>query len=451
MSTRVLIPNGVLGIGFDAAALKRGVDQAPDIIVVDGGSTDSGPHYLGTGTSKYSRNSSKAEWRALMEARAAAGVPLVIGSAGTCGTDTTVDWMMDITREAASELGQNLRIARLYSSQKPDAVADAFPDRIDALAPEQPIDADLIRSCTNIVALAGVEQMHAALDTGADIVIAGRATDTAGIAALPIARQDHTGAAWHGAKIGECGAYCSTQPNSGVIVIEFDATGFTVEPMAEDARVTPESVSAHMLYENSDPYRLYEPGGHLDVSNAIYTQIDPRRVRVEGSRWIPADAYTVKLEGARRAGFQTVIMAMLRDPRYVREAQAWAEKILAFLHGLIRDRIGLDRADYALDMRLIGKSGALGRLEARPSDPAEVGALLIVTADSQERAHEIAKLSNPFMLHFPLTENEPHPSHAFPYSPAETDRGAVHAFCLNHVMTLDDPMDAFRLEVEEIG
>jgi len=66
MSVRVLIPSGALGLGYDRDALARGIAQRPNIIAIDGGSTDSGPHYLGTGTSKYSRASIKAEWRALM-------------------------------------------------------------------------------------------------------------------------------------------------------------------------------------------------------------------------------------------------------------------------------------------------------------------------------------------------------------------------------------------------
>ena len=53
MPTRVLVPTGALGITFDRAALARGVAAKPDIIAVDGGSTDSGPYSLGSGTSKY--------------------------------------------------------------------------------------------------------------------------------------------------------------------------------------------------------------------------------------------------------------------------------------------------------------------------------------------------------------------------------------------------------------
>lgn len=129
--TKVLVPAGVLGLGFDPEALERGLSEHPDIICIDGGSTDSGPFYLGTGTSKYSRAANKAEWKQLMQARAKAGVPLVIGSAGTCGSDSTVEWMYQITTELAAELGQSLKIARLYSSQPAERVVEALDkDRI---------------------------------------------------------------------------------------------------------------------------------------------------------------------------------------------------------------------------------------------------------------------------------------------------------------------------------
>ena len=97
--TRILIPSGALGLGYDAEALRRGIANRPDLIAIDGGSTDSGPSYLGRGVSKYARSSTKAEWKGLIEARARAGCPLVIGTAGTCGADSIVDWLLEITRE----------------------------------------------------------------------------------------------------------------------------------------------------------------------------------------------------------------------------------------------------------------------------------------------------------------------------------------------------------------
>ena len=80
--TTILVPAGALGIPYDREALKRGLEHKPDLIAIDGGSTDSGPFYLGTGNSKYSRAATKADWADLMAARNIAGVPLLIGTAG---------------------------------------------------------------------------------------------------------------------------------------------------------------------------------------------------------------------------------------------------------------------------------------------------------------------------------------------------------------------------------
>ena len=446
---KVLIPSGALGISVDPDALERGLQMQPDIIAIDGGSTDSGPHYLGTGTCKYSRASVKREWRLLMLARARLGVPLLVGTAGTCGTDSMVDWLLDITREIAAEEGQTLRVATLYCSQKPDAVAQAFTKgRLSALPGAPEISEPDVLDCSNIVALAGAEQINAALATGAEIVIAGRSTDTAVIAALPLARGCHPGGAWHGAKIGECGALATNNPASGAILIEFDAEGFTVRPTGEGVLATPTTVSAHMLYENTDPFILYEPGGHLDVTKARYEPVDGDSVRVQGSVWTPSDPYTVKLEGARMAGFQTVSLVLVRDQRYVAHIDQWIDQLQTVFAQREGDNIS---ASYTLEFRLIGSNATLGPMETKRKGAHEIGVLSVITADSQQAANDIAKLLNPYLLHYALTANEPMPTFAFPFSPPEMDRGALHEFRLNHVLELGDPMDAFRLEVVEVG
>lgn len=451
-TARILVPSGALGLGFDIIALERGIAAKPDLIAIDGGSTDSGPSYLGRGESKYSRASTRTEWAQLVDAQARTGAPLVIGTAGTCGADDAVEWMAEITEDVLREAGRAARVAILKSGQDPAAVAAALGEgRLTPLPAAPAIDADIIRSCTNIVALAGTEQIAAALDTGAEIVIAGRSTDAAIIAALPLMRGCHPGASWHGAKIGECGALCATHPQSGVILIDFDEEGFTVAPLADDAQATPATVSAHMLYENSDPFILLEPGGHLDVGGAGYEAVDSRSVRVSGATWIPSDSYAVKLEGARVAGHQTILLALLRDKRYVEAAELWAEDIHRLCSARAVERLGLGTNDFRIELRLIGKNAALGALETRSTEPAEVGILAIATAATQELANEIGKILNPFLLHHPLTKQEEQPTFAFPFSPAEIDRGPAYEFCLNHVLTLDDPMEAFRLEVRELG
>ncbi|PHQ98686.1 MAG: hypothetical protein COB39_08120 [Marinosulfonomonas sp.] len=53
-----------------------------------------------------------AEWRILMQAHAKAGVLLIVGTAGACGTDSTdsaVDWMYQITCDLAAELDQTVK------------------------------------------------------------------------------------------------------------------------------------------------------------------------------------------------------------------------------------------------------------------------------------------------------------------------------------------------------
>ncbi|MEL7114933.1 MAG: acyclic terpene utilization AtuA family protein [Pseudomonadota bacterium] len=443
---RVLIPSGALGLGYDKAALERGIASKPDLIAIDGGSTDSGPSYLGRGVSKYSRASTKIEWAGLMDAARRAGCPLVIGTAGTCGADSAVDWLVEITEEILAEGGQRAKVAILKSGQTGVQVDD-----LDPLPVAPDVDAGILQSCTNIVALAGAEQIQACLDTGADIVIAGRTTDTAIIAALPLANGCHAGAAWHGAKIGECGALCATNPQSGVILVDFDAEGFTVTPLADGAHATPHTVSAHMLYENSDPFILFEPGGHLDVTEADYVALDDTCVRVTGSEWVPSDRYTVKLEGARKAGYQSVLLTLLRDRRYVENIGPWVEDILTKVRAKAEARLGVGPDDFDLELRVIGQNATLGSLETRASSAPELGVLGMVTAPTAELVDEIAKMLNPYLLHHPLTLEEEVPTFAFPFSPAEVERGPIYEFCLNHVMELDHPMDAFRLEVRDLG
>ena len=444
---KILIPAGALGIPYDRKALARGLEHAPDLIAIDGGSTDSGPYYLGTGTSKYSRTATKADWADLMAARAAAGVPLLIGTAGTSGADSAVDWMLDITLEIARERGEKLKIATLKSGQEKPAIITALKSgAITPLEGAPDLDIEIVEQTTNIVALAGIEQIQAALASGADIIIAGRATDTAIIAALPIARGCHKGAAWHGAKIAECGALATTNPNSGVILMRFDETGFTITPLAEDTAATPYTVSAHMLYENADPYILLEPGGWLDVREAHYTALDDVSVRVKGSIWQDTTPYTVKLEAARRAGYQTVSFVLVRDAHYREHIEDWVAALTASFQKKAA-RNGL--SDTKLELRVIGRNATLGALENRCISAGEVGVMAIFTSPTQQQANEAAKLLNPDLLHLPLTPHEPMPTFAFPFSPPEMDRGASYEFCLHHIMAIDDPLSVFRLDITE--
>ena len=382
-----------------------------------------------------------------MDARKKANVPLVIGTAGTCGTNSSVDWMVDITREIAKQKKQKVKVAVVQSSQKNQDVINALRGKkIKSLEPKIRMSEEVVRSCRNIVALAGAEQINKAIDTGADVIIAGRTTDTAIIAALPLQNGCEPGTAWHGAKIAECGALCTTNPKSGVVMVEFGRDSFVVTPMLKGAKATKKTVAAHMIYENSNPFVLTEPGGELDVSDAQY-RTDGNSVVVQGGKWKKASKYNVKLEGAKIAGYQTISIVLVRHPKYVKNIKEWCDDIKNKCTKKVREKIKAKK--FLMELRIIGLNATLGEWEPNTSGGHEVGVLGIVTAETEDDANEISKILNPFLLHHSIGDDE-EPTFAFPFSPPEISRGPVYEFCLNHVMTLNDPMDAFRIRTEKI-
>ncbi|MGH6958683.1 MAG: acyclic terpene utilization AtuA family protein, partial [Caulobacteraceae bacterium] len=276
------MPAGQLGAGVRAEEVATAIERGFDVIALDAGSTDSGAAYLAAGVSKNSRAAVKADLRLLMTAQAQSKAPLLIGTAGQAGADPNVDWTLDIVAEVAREQGLNPRIAALYSEIAAETLkAKNAAGKVRALPPLGALDDETMDSFAHIVSLLGVEPYIAALEAGAVIVVGGRSTDTAVLASFPLWKGAHAGAAWHAGKTGECGAQCTANVNLGSgVILTIDQSGFEVEPLRPANRCTVNSVSAHMLYENSNPFRLTEPGGVLDVTAARYEQVSEAKVRV---------------------------------------------------------------------------------------------------------------------------------------------------------------------------
>lgn len=449
---RVLVPSGVLGSGCPQDAFDRGLTLGPDVIAVDAGSTDSGPFYLGAAQSKMTRKATKRDLRQLMLGRARLGIPLLIGSCGTSGTDAGVDWMAEICAEIAREEGLSATVALLYSEQE-GAVLRARLDEgaVTPLAPAGPLTGDCIDECSHVVALMGYEPYAEAIAAGADIVLGGRTTDTAVLAAVPLMRGSPSGPCWHAAKIAECGGLCTTQSRKGGVLLTIDEDGFTVEPLQADNSCTPYSVSAHMLYENADPYELKEPGVVLDASPARYDALDERRVRVTGSvaRAVP---YTMKLEGSGAIGYRTMVFSGISDPKIMANLGDYLDRLRAFLAKGIDGVLGYAADDYDLEIRAYGANALSptgASLDGEP--PREVGLMTLVTADAQDVATEIAKYCNPYLLHFPLDPSDPLPSFALAFSPAEVELGKLYEFKLNHVVATSSPTELVRRRILTVG
>ncbi|GAA5104987.1 acyclic terpene utilization AtuA family protein [Alloalcanivorax gelatiniphagus] len=447
-SVSILVPTGMLGAGFEESTVERGIALGADVIAIDGGSTDSGPHYLGSSSPKSTEHQVARDLRIVLRAAAGAGIPLVIGSCGTSGTDRGVDWVAGITERVMAEEGLDLPVARIYSEQDAAVLKDKLgAGRVHPLPPLGELDAETLESCTHIVGAMGHEPIVAALEAGAQVVLAGRATDTALAAAYPLMKGMPAGPTWHVSKIVECGGQCTTNPRTGGVFATIDADGFTIEPLDPGTACTPTSVAAHMLYETANPFLLREPDGTLDVSRATYAALDERRVRVEGSQFHVAEQHTIKLEGARVTGYETMSFTAVRDPLILGDIEAWAQFMRDMVTHRVGQTLGLGEDEYAFDLRLYGYDAVLGALDPSDAPPREVGVMLLVSAADQATATAVAKIANPLMLHLPAHGMDYLPSLAFPYSPAEIERGAAYEFVLNHVVDTESPTDMFRIEL----
>jgi hypothetical protein len=318
------------------------------------------------------------------------------------------------------------------------------------LAPAPAIDERRLRECTHIVALLGFEPLAAAIDAGAEIVLSGRATDTAVLAAVPLMRGFPPALCWHAAKIAECGGLCTVHTRMGGVMLTITADGFEVEPLHASNTCTVTSVSAHLLYENANPFRLTEPGVVLDTRDARYEQVNERAVRVSGAT-LEQMPYTLKLEGSGPIGYRTMSFVAIADPKIMAEADRWLTSLSTFLVSGIGTVLGYGVEDYSIDFRPYGRNALNPAAGADLPPPREIGLMMLVTAPDQARASEIARFCNPYLLHFPLNPDDPLPSFAFPYSPAEVEMGQVFEFKLNHVVAVDSPLDLSRVMLETVG
>lgn len=320
---------GMLGSGYREDSLDKAVAEGARMIGCDAGSTDPGPGPLATGTCMFSKAAVKRDTAIMLTRAVKAGIPLVVGSSGTGGGDQGLQWMLDIVREIAREQGLHFKLAAIHSELSKETVREHLrTGRARPLPPSKPLAEGDIDDALHIVGMMGVEPIQEAVEAGAQVVVAGRSSDTSIFAALPLLEGFKPAVVWHMAKILECGAAAvahRTAPDSMMAVVRDDC--FDVFPLRDDYRCTPQSVASHTLYENADPFDLKEPSGTLDTREARYEAISERAVRVSGSRFTPDSEYTVKLEGVHQGGWSTILMGGVRDPFILRELDSWLKQL----------------------------------------------------------------------------------------------------------------------------
>ena len=184
---KILSPTGIVGYGFPEDSFMAGVALKPDLIACDGGSTDPGPYYLGSGIPFTNATAVKRDMKLMLKAACELNIPLVIGTAGGSGADVHVAREVDIIRQIAKEDGLSFKMAVISSEFKKETLIEQLnAGKIEKLGPAPVVTEKDIMDSTHIVAQMGMEPIMKALDDGAQVVLCGRCYDPAAFAAPAI-------------------------------------------------------------------------------------------------------------------------------------------------------------------------------------------------------------------------------------------------------------------------
>jgi hypothetical protein len=437
---RILAASGQLGYGIPEAALQRGLARRPHLIGCDMGSIDPGPYYLGSGQMAAPAAMVYRDLELVLSAALALGIPLIIGSAGTAGARPQLEATVALVRAIAKAKGLRFRLTTVASDLAPELVLQALrAGQLQPIGPmANPTEADILQ-CSHIVGQCGTETLVRALREPTDVLIAGRACDTAVFAALPEMLGYPTALCQHMAKIIECTSLCCNPSARDAMLAELDQDGFTLESMNPLAHATPASVAAHALYEQANPFEVDEPTGTLLLQQAQYQALDAHRTRVSGAQWRPRAQATLKIEGAARLGERWVLLAGVADPTLL----ASLDEILQVVEARVR---ALLPGHWSMHPHIYGQ-GAVRALPQAQHSQHEAGLVIEFVAPTADLARTAAGVFKQNLLHHGFAGRLCSAGNlAFAFTPSELDAGTAYRFVLYHVMQAAPLDEIFRVE-----
>jgi len=442
-----------LGHGVNKESLDIAIRRYdPDVIVAQGTSTDPGPYFLGSGKLVMAREVLKRDLALIIKASKEKKIPFIV-SAGGAGADIHLNEVIKIVDEISREENIKLKIAvisgeinkrwlisKILSGFKAERIVDH-----PRLSKYLTID-DVNRS-VRIVAQMGPEPIIKALEEEIDGVITGRALDVALFTALPLKKGFDKALSFHMAKILECGGL-ACEPGSGIdgIFGILRKDHFEVFCPNPKRRATKRSIIAHTLYERPNPFIEEYPGGVLDISNALYEEVD-NKVIVSGAKWIPAK-YTIKLEGVEFVGYRSICIAGVRDPYLIKSI----DYVISEISREVNEYFSyLSNKFFKYIFRVYGKNAILGNREYEKSEPHEICILIDVVAETQELADSIASFISSALSHTHYPGRKSTAGNiAYPFSPGRyISVGEVYRFNIWHKLELDDPLEPFKIRVIE--
>ena len=106
---------GLLGYGYSEESLYNAFQEKVDYLGVDAGSTDPGPHYLGSGKSFTDRQAVRRDISLALPLAIKNKTPFIIGTAGGAGSCEHLNWLKEIIEEVAKEQKLRFTMGIIYS------------------------------------------------------------------------------------------------------------------------------------------------------------------------------------------------------------------------------------------------------------------------------------------------------------------------------------------------
>jgi hypothetical protein len=260
----------------------------------------------------------------------------------------------------------------------------------------------------------GAFPLAEALDTGADVVIAGRSTDTA-LTLAPMVHKfkwnaddwDKLAAGTIAGHIIECGAQCSGgncqvdwqdipgMADIGYPIVEAEPDGsFTVTKHASaGGRVHSDTVKEQLLYELGDPKRYITPDCTADFTTVQLSDVDPDRVRVTGIRGGPRPP-TLKLSISYANGWKAIGTLVYSWPQAIQKARA-ADRI-------VRERLATAGLGFdEIYTEFFGLNACHGSAAPPNPDPPEIQLRIGVRGPDRKAVDRFTRELIPLVLNGP--------------------------------------------------
>ena len=437
---KIVALTGILGYGYSEEALNIAFSEKVDYVGVDAGSTDPGPYYLGSGRSFTNRDAVKRDLALALPKALEHKAPFIIGSAGGAGSSEHVKWLKEIIAEIAKEQSLSFRLGSVCTDVSKEYVLQKYKSgKVIDMSDEFPLCESEINQSVRIVSQIGAAPILELLQKKADVILCGRACDTAIYASPCIYEGYDPGLSFHMAKIMECGAMCS-EPVSAADVMQgymYDDY-FELRPANPIRECKVDRVAAHTLYEQANPYLIFEPDGVCDLTDSTFVQVDERTVRVSGSAFKETEKKTLKLEGVKLSGYRTICCATILDQTTIETIDKIIKTVTDFVKENTKDTLSPD--SYQVNFRMSG------------SKESSLGIIIDVVGATQEIADTVCALLRSRMLHCDYEGRKCSAGNlAFPFSPSDIHVGEVYEFSVFHLVEVDSFTETAKICMEEIG